>query len=30
MSKIIPPEILLEAYAQGVFPMAEDGEILWF
>ena len=28
--KIIPPEILLEAYAQGVFPMAEDGEILWF
>jgi leucyl/phenylalanyl-tRNA--protein transferase len=30
MSKIIPPEILLEAYAKGVFPMAEDGEILWF
>ena len=30
MSKIISPEILLEAYAQGVFPMAEDGEILWF
>lgn len=30
MPKIIPPEILLEAYAQGVFPMAEDGEILWF
>ena len=28
MSKIIPPEILLEAYSQGVFPMAEDGEIL--
>jgi leucyl/phenylalanyl-tRNA--protein transferase len=28
--KIIPPEILLEAYAKGVFPMAEDGEILWF
>ena len=28
--KIIPPEILLEAYARGVFPMAEDGEILWF
>ncbi|MGE9268599.1 MAG: leucyl/phenylalanyl-tRNA--protein transferase [Verrucomicrobiales bacterium] len=26
----IPVEILLEAYAQGVFPMAEDGEILWF
>jgi leucyl/phenylalanyl-tRNA--protein transferase len=30
MSKIIPPEILLAAYAQGAFPMAEDGEILWF
>ncbi len=28
--KIIPPEMLLEAYARGVFPMAEDGEILWF
>lgn len=28
--KIIPPETLLEAYARGVFPMAEDGEILWF
>jgi leucyl/phenylalanyl-tRNA---protein transferase len=28
--KIIPPEILLEAYARGVFPMAERGEILWF
>jgi leucyl/phenylalanyl-tRNA---protein transferase len=28
--KMIPPEILLEAYARGVFPMAEDGEILWF
>lgn len=30
MPKIIPPEILMEAYARGVFPMAEDGEILWF
>ncbi len=30
MSKIIPPEILMDAYAHGVFPMAEDGEILWF
>lgn len=30
MPKIIPPEVLLEAYAAGVFPMAEDGEILWF
>jgi leucyl/phenylalanyl-tRNA--protein transferase len=28
--KIILPEVLLEAYAAGVFPMAEDGEILWF
>lgn len=28
--KTIPPEILLEAYAHGVFPMAQDGEILWF
>ncbi|MEX1048697.1 MAG: leucyl/phenylalanyl-tRNA--protein transferase [Akkermansiaceae bacterium] len=30
MQKIIPPEILLEAYSRGVFPMADDGEILWF
>jgi leucyl/phenylalanyl-tRNA--protein transferase len=30
MMRIIPPEILLEAYAKGVFPMAEKGEILWF
>ncbi len=28
--KIIPPEILLDSYARGVFPMAVDGEILWF
>jgi len=28
--EIIPPDILLNAYAQGVFPMAEDGEIHWF
>ncbi|QTN34288.1 leucyl/phenylalanyl-tRNA--protein transferase [Akkermansiaceae bacterium] len=27
---MIPPEILLDAYAQGVFPMAEGGEIVWF
>ena len=27
---IIPPETLLAAYAQGMFPMAEDGKILWF
>jgi len=26
----IPPEVLLNAYAQGIFPMAEQGEILWF
>ncbi len=26
----LPPELLLSAYAQGVFPMAEDGQILWF
>ena len=26
---IIPPETLLNAYAQGVFPMADDGEIVW-
>jgi leucyl/phenylalanyl-tRNA--protein transferase len=27
---IIAPHILLGAYAKGVFPMAEDGEIVWF
>ena len=26
----IPPQILLNAYSEGVFPMAEDGEIYWF
>lgn len=30
MPKIIPPEVLLSAYAQGVFPMAHEGEIQWF
>src|SRR5687767_5751548 len=30
MAGLIPTEVLLEAYARGVFPMAEDGEILWF
>lgn len=30
MSKIIPSEILLGAYARGVFPMAHEGEIQWF
>ncbi len=28
--KIIPPQVLLDAYSQGIFPMAEDGEIHWF
>ncbi len=31
--KIIPPEILLEGYAQGIFPMAdsrEDQEVNWY
>ncbi|MDP4626005.1 MAG: leucyl/phenylalanyl-tRNA--protein transferase [Akkermansiaceae bacterium] len=27
--EIIPPEVLLGAYSQGVFPMAEEGEIVW-
>lgn len=27
---MIAPHILLGAYAQGVFPMAEKGEIVWF
>ena len=27
---IIPAAVLLDAYARGVFPMAHDGEILWF
>jgi leucyl/phenylalanyl-tRNA--protein transferase len=30
MKEIIPSDKLLHAYANGVFPMAEDGEILWF
>ena len=28
--KIIPPNVLLGAYTEGVFPMAEDGELHWF
>lgn len=28
--KMIPQEVLLDAYACGFFPMAEEGEILWF
>lgn len=26
----IPPHVLLGAYTEGVFPMADDGEIYWF
>lgn len=28
-ARVIPPEILLDAYSRGIFPMAEDGEIVW-
>jgi len=28
--KVLPPQVLLGAYAQGVFPMADDGKIEWF
>jgi len=28
--QIIPPEILLQAYSHGVFPMADAGEIFWY
>lgn len=27
---VIPPDLLLGAYAEGVFPMAEGGELSWF
>ncbi|MEM1082580.1 MAG: leucyl/phenylalanyl-tRNA--protein transferase [Verrucomicrobiota bacterium] len=27
---VLPPQVLLGAYAQGVFPMADRGEIVWF
>lgn len=27
---LIPPQVLLGAYSEGVFPMAEDGELEWF
>lgn len=30
MADIIPPEVLLNAYAHGVFPMAEAGGIAWY
>jgi len=26
----ISPQVLLGAYAQGVFPMGDDGELVWF
>ncbi|GAA5496177.1 leucyl/phenylalanyl-tRNA--protein transferase [Rubritalea squalenifaciens DSM 18772] len=28
--ELIPPHILLGAYTEGVFPMADDGELIWF
>ena len=27
---VIPPNILLGAYSEGVFPMSEEGRLLWF
>ena len=30
MARILSPDLLIEAYARGVFPMADEGEILWF
>ncbi|MCF7732396.1 MAG: leucyl/phenylalanyl-tRNA--protein transferase [Akkermansiaceae bacterium] len=30
MTSIIPPETLLHAYANGIFPMADDGGIGWY
>ncbi|MGE9271175.1 MAG: leucyl/phenylalanyl-tRNA--protein transferase [Verrucomicrobiales bacterium] len=30
MMESLSPEVLLHAYSQGVFPMAEEGELLWF
>jgi leucyl/phenylalanyl-tRNA--protein transferase len=30
MVEVIPPRVLLGAYAEGVFPMADGGEIHWF
>ncbi|WP_341406278.1 leucyl/phenylalanyl-tRNA--protein transferase [Luteolibacter soli] len=29
-AQLIPPQVLLGAYAQGVFPMADAGELTWF
>ncbi|MDX1681422.1 MAG: leucyl/phenylalanyl-tRNA--protein transferase [Akkermansiaceae bacterium] len=28
--RVIPVQTLLDAYSRGIFPMAEDGKILWF
>lgn len=28
--EVIPADVLLSAYAQGVFPMVDEGELLWF
>jgi leucyl/phenylalanyl-tRNA--protein transferase len=28
--QLIPPQILLGAYSEGVFPMAEEGELQWY
>lgn len=28
--RLLPPQVLLGAYARGVFPMSERGEIMWF
>jgi len=30
VARIIPPEILLEGYSKGLFPMAHQGVIHWF
>lgn len=29
-AQVIPPQVLLGAYAQGVFPMADEGGLTWF
>ena len=28
--RVIPVHTLLDAYSRGIFPMAEEGRILWF
>jgi len=27
---VLSPRVLISAYAQGLFPMVQDGEVLWF